>query len=340
MTSLINSESTASHTGNAPIHIPPTAWAIGVDIGGTKMCAALVNLGQGLKDVQETSTPKTADAFLDALKSLIQPLLAGTGEIKPLCIGIASAGTVNSDTGEIFGSTGNLPAVRGLGNLKHRLEDLFGIPVFLENDANAAAVGEARLGAAKGATDVLMITLGTGVGAGFLVNHRLVRGAHYSAAEGGHICISMTNQRQCTCGKWDCWEAYASGPALAKTGSLVMASHPEAESSMLYANFKANGEVTTRELVAAWTEGDAIALEIKQQWHQVIAMGLGSLLNVLDPTITVVGGNMAQFVDFDRLLALTQERSMVKDITVVPAKLGNQAGMVGASLLALERVFN
>lgn len=317
--------------------IPQTATAIGLDIGGTKISAARVSLKEGMADFSKTDTPTRGNAFIDAIKKLVEPLIQQS-KTKVECLGIASAGTVNSDTGEIFGATGNLPALRDIHSLKTTLEKDLGIPVFIENDANAAAYGEARMGAAQGKQDVLMVTLGTGVGTGFLLHDELVRGAHFSAGEGGHIAISMNRERLCTCGKWDCWETYASGNGLAETARRELASAPNATNSLILKDGKKIENVTTKDVIAAWKAGDNIAQEVMEKWHYHIAVGLGSLLNVLDPATTVIGGGMAQFVDFKKLLELTKERSMYKEIEVVPAKLGNNAGIMGAALLALERV--
>lgn len=331
------STSTPTPLENTFSQIPQTAVAIGLDIGGTKISAARVSLCDGMVDFHEVPTPKEGQAFVGAIESLVLPLKANAPE-KPLCLGIASAGTINSDTGEIFGATGNLPALRDIGDLKSTLEKHLEIPVFLENDANAAAYGEARLGAAQGYREVMMITLGTGVGAGFLVHNHLVRGAHFSAAEGGHICISMKQDRLCTCGKWDCWETYASGTGLAETTRRELSQAPNASSSLILEKGQKIEDITTHDLIAAWNANDFIAQTVMEKWHYHIATGLGSLLNVLDPEITVVGGGMAQFVDFEKLNELTQTRAMYKDIKLEPATLGNQAGIMGAAFLALERV--
>lgn len=314
-----------------------TTTAIGLDIGGTKISAARVNLKTGIMDFQKVSTPEKGQDFIAAIESLVTPLKTSS-DTPPLCLGIASAGTINSDTGEIFGATGNLPALREIGSLRQTLEQHLGLPVFIENDANAAAYGEARMGAAQGYTDVLMITLGTGVGTGFLIQNQLVRGAHFSAAEGGHIAISMNKERLCTCGKWDCWETYASGSGLAETARQKLHAAPNAQSSQILNGNLAIEDVTTHHVIAALQSGDFIAQEVMDEWHFHIATGLGSILNVLDPAITVIGGGMAPFVDFPKLLLHTQERSMYKQIQLVPATLGNQAGIMGAALLALERV--
>jgi len=317
--------------------LPDNAIAIGLDIGGTKISAARVSVKSGMTDFQKTETPDQGKAFVSAITDLVLPLIEASPSA-PLCLGIASAGTINSETGEIFGATGNLPALRDIGSLRETLEGQLKIPVYLENDANAAAYGEARVGAAKGFADVLMITLGTGVGTGFLVNDRMVRGAHFSAGEGGHICISMERERLCTCGKWDCWETFASGTGVAETARRELKSAPNAMHSEIMQGHTSIDTITTPDVIRSWKSGDFIAQAVMDQWHHHIATGLGSLLNVLDPAITVVGGGMAEFVDYAKLNTLTRERAMYKDIQVVPAELGNQAGIMGAALLALDRV--
>ncbi len=317
--------------------IPETAVAVGLDIGGTKISAALVSLKDGMQHFHKVNTPDEGPAFVDAIESLVKPLIA-QADLKPLCLGIASAGTINSDTGEIFGATGNLPALRDIGSLRETLETHLGMPVYIENDANAAAYGEARMGAAKGYSEVMAITLGTGVGVGMLIHNALVRGAHFSAAEGGHIAVSMHKERLCTCGRWDCWETFASGTGLAETTRQQLRAAPNAESSLILRAAGTISEVTTHHLIEAHQHGDYIAAEVMDQWHAHIAVGLGSLLNVLDPEITVIGGGMAPFVDMNKLHRLTQERAMYQGIKLAPAALGNKAGIMGAALLALERV--
>ena len=207
----------------------------------------------------------------------------------------------------------------------------------IENDANAAAYGEVRAGAAKGYHDVLMVTLGTGVGTGFIIHDQLIRGAHFSAGEGGHIAIATTKTRLCTCGRWDCWEAYASGTGFAKTAQLLLEATPNAKSSLMLQSHKPINKINSYDVINALQQEDNIAIEVIDQWHHDIAIGLGSLLNVLDPEVIVIGGGMMQVVDFEKLTDLTQERAMYKPIKIVPALLENKAGLVGAAYLALER---
>jgi glucokinase len=153
----------------------------------------------------------------------------------------------------------------------------------------------------------------------------------------------MAHERLCTCGKWDCWETYASGTGLAETARRLLEAAPNAEYSKLVAS-KPGGipAVTTHDVVNAWRSGNALALEMMDTWHTHIAVGLGSLINILDPARVVVGGGMAQFVDFKLLTERTMPRTMypanlpsdIAPLAIVPAELGNQAGLVGAACLA------
>lgn len=327
LSSMIELSTPASTSPRKPL--PDTATAIGVDIGGTKLCAAVVNAKTGLGEAIKDHTPKDPQAFIDSLVRLIEACKQTTPSVQ--AVGIATAGMVDTKKGEIIGSTGNLPAAKTAGKLKALLEDKIQLPVHVENDANAAAYGEARLGAAQGYHDVLMITLGTGVGGGIILNDQLIRGAHWGGAEVGHICISLEPKRKGTCGKWDTWEAYASGPGLAITGQELFDAY-SGQTTL-------TSPVSTHQLVEAWQAGDPLALQVKAQWTEHIAIGLAGLLNILDPAITVVGGGMGEFVDYDALMTALVPRSMVKHLNIVPAQLGNEAGMMGAAMFALETVY-
>ncbi len=319
----------------ADIKQPP----VGIDIGGTKINAAIVRPNfetrqENIQGLMNAPTPvDDPDAFLDTLVRMIQSLRQ---EYNAGMVGISTAGVVDSTRGKILGSTGNLPALSRIADLKALLEARTGLKVHVENDANAAAYGEWRSGSAFGAENMFAITLGTGVGMGMVVDRKMYRGSHFFAAEGGHIAIAHTRERQCTCGRWDCWEAFASGRGLEITASQVLAAADPASHDAFINRFAPNAPVTTYTVVEAVRQQDALGLKMLDHWHRHIAVGLGSMINVLDPDIVVVGGGLAQFVDFDRLRELTAERAMGHEYRVVPAELGNLAGLVGAAYLALE----
>jgi glucokinase len=315
-----------------------TRPTVGIDIGGTKINAAVVipdaPAGEDCwMSLLNAPTPADSDEFLRTLVEMINTLKQ---ECEVSAVGIATAGVVDSINGQILGSTGNMPALANLRNLKERLEAEVGLPVHVENDANAAAYGEWCYGAALGARNAFAITLGTGVGMGIVFDGQMYRGSHFYAGEGGHIAISYHRERKCTCGRWDCWEAFASGTGLQTTAELAVEAASETAQAEFKAKYCTNGEVTTYAVIAAWKDGNHIGQHIMDDWHNHIAVGLGSLINVMDPDVIVVGGGLAQFVNFELLLERTRERSMGSAFNLVPATLGNYAGIVGAAYLARE----
>ncbi|MEB3286841.1 MAG: ROK family protein [Vampirovibrionales bacterium] len=318
----------------------PSPFSIGIDIGGTKISSALVNTetvnpDEQLSNFQELPTPKESKPFLEALLTLIEKQRAANSNVN--AIGISTAGIVDFIHGKVLGSTGNLPGIRGVENLKELLEEKTGLLVYVENDANAAAYGECRAGAGRSLQDMVMVTLGTGVGTGIVVHGNMVRGGHFSAGEGGHIPISNAHERDCTCGRKDCWEAFASGTGLALTTKKSLEKASEADrSAFLAISGKSLEDVHTHELIDAHKKGDKLAKEILTAWHHHVALGLRAILNLLDPDAIVIGGGLAQFVDFEQLTKITEPQAMISGIRLIPATLGNQAGIVGAAFLAHE----
>ena len=340
----MNAASSSSPSSVETSMIPAlSATAIGIDIGGTKINAALVEPGlRGYDNVlgdtappslMNVPTPTDPTVFLETLASMINTLATG----QPVAaVGISTAGVVDSINGRILGSTGNMPALRTLSNLRELLEQRIQLPIHIENDANAAAYGEWRCGAAIGATNMFAITLGTGVGMGIVFNNALYRGSHFYAGEGGHIAIDYHRKRQCTCGRWDCWEAFASGKGLQTTAERNVSAASESLRQEFLETYCQDNIITTYAVIAAKKAGHRIGIQVLDDWHHHIAVGLGSLINVMDPDMIVVGGGLAQFVDFDLLTERTRERTMSNAFRLVPAKLGNYAGIVGAACLASE----
>jgi glucokinase len=327
-----------SEANPTPYHAPSrsglTLPTVGIDIGGTKINAAVVAPGEdNLLSLINAPTPTDSAQFLNTLVDMVGTLKQ---KHNAAAVGISTAGVVDSIHGRILGSTGNMPALKNLSNLRELLTERVNLPVHMENDANAAAYGEWRSGAAKGAENMFAITLGTGVGMGIVFNGLMYRGSHFYAGEGGHIAISYHRERKCTCGRWDCWEAFASGTGLQKTAELTVEAAPETAQAEFLQKYCADGKVTTYAVIAAWKDDNHIGVQIMDDWHNHIAVGLGSLINVMDPDMIVVGGGLAQFVNFELLQERTRERSMSNNFQLVPATLGNHAGIVGAAYLAME----
>ena len=285
--------------------------ALAFDIGGTKIYSSIIDeTGKILSEIDKYHTPKSIDGILDILKGQIAKF-----ENEVDVIAISTAGTVNNENTAVNGSTGNL--VSGYPSID--FQSLSKKRVFLENDANAAAWAEYRIGASKGTNVSIMITLGTGVGGGIIVNNKLLKGKSGAAGE-MHFKMYPDKRRKCTCGSWDCFEAYASGTAL-KVDAEEMLNNPK---------------VTTYDVMDGVKNGDKKMTEIFNRWINDITIGVNGLTNLFDPDCIVLSGSMAQFVDAKKM-----EEAVNCDIVTSPTSIriataGNYSGMIGAALLAFE----
>jgi glucokinase len=319
--------------------------AIGIDIGGTKMVAGLVNTHhfaiETLKTV-EVPTPNTHEAFIKAIAELAVAVCTSPEQALTLPIGISTAGVVNVDTGSILGSSSNLKAVdhhpypigRYVATALGRAEN----SIHVENDANSAIVGEQVLGAGRGHQNVVMVTLGTGVGGGAIIDGKLLRGSNFSATEVGHASISFERRPIQLKGEFGSWEAYASGSGFRYTLQKELFENqnkPEAQAILKGRNIT---DITSHDGIAALKEGNVLAKKVHQLWLSHVTSGVASLLNIFDPEIMVIGGGMAKFVDFPLLTSMVRERvvSPIVNTPIVQAELGNWAGLVGGACLALK----
>lgn len=287
--------------------------ALAFDIGGTKIYSTIIDEeGKIVADIDKFSTPKTIEGIKDVLKKQIEKF-----EQDVDFIAIATAGAVNNENTAVIGSTGNL--VKGYYTID--FQSLSTKRVFLENDANAAAWAEYKIGASQGSSVSVMLTLGTGVGGGIIINDRLLKGKSGAAGE-MHFKMYPDKRRKCTCGSWDCFESYASGTALKW----------DAEEALN------NPDVTTYDVIDGVKKGDSKMIEIFERWQRDIAIGIMGLANLFDPDCVVLSGSMAQFVDIKKI-----EDEVNKDIVTAPtsvrlATAGNYSGMIGAVLLGAKEV--
>ncbi|WP_340023560.1 ROK family protein [Paenibacillus sp. FSL K6-1096] len=291
---------------------------IGVDIGGTAIKGLVADeAGTILAEAErETEARLGRDTILAQLHSLVEELLAGHPAVKAL--GIASAGRINADSGEVVYATGNLPGWQGV-QLTQWAEAAFGRPAAADNDANAALLGEAWLGAGRGRQSLVMLTLGTGVGGANMAAGQLLRGAAWSGGDWGHSVL-VPDGRLCNCGKRGCVEQYVSGRALLR---LAM---------------EETGRVYThgREVVAAAEQGDAAALAVLERFTADLAQVTANIGAAVDPELIIIGGGVIQSrAVWWPLLAGKAGGELAGRI--VPAELGNRAGCLGAARLALER---
>ena len=289
--------------------------ALAIDVGGTKIYSAIINeAGEILTDVEKHHTPATFDEIKALFKSIISKY-----ENDVDVISFSTCGSVNNANTGILGSTGNI--AKGYPTMS--FPALSTKKVYVENDANCAAWAEHVIGASKGFANSVMITLGTGVGGGIIVDNRLMKGKNGAAGE-MHFKMRMDNHRKCTCGAYDCFEIYASGKGLKITAEEI----------------SGNPEITTYDVIGGMQKGDALMTKIFRRWQDDIMLGLVGLANIFDPSVIVLSGSLAEFVDTDYLTREVNSQIVTTPNVEKKAEAGNYSGMIGAALLALEAVHN
>lgn len=282
--------------------------ALAIDIGGTKIYNTIVNeQGEIIANVEKRHTPKTFDEIRQVLEEIVHK-----HENDVDVIAFATCGAVNNTNDGIVGSTGNIAK----GYPKMDFKSLSKKPVFVENDANAAAWAEHILGASKGMPFSIMLTLGTGVGGGIILDNKLYKGKSGSAGE-VHFKMRTDKHRKCTCGAWDCFEAYASGTGLKKTAEEI----------------SGNPDITTYDVIGNKT--CPMMKKIFDKWQNDILAGIIGLADIFDPDVIVLSGSLAEFVDVDYLEKEANKEIVTQPFKVVKATTGNYSGMIGAALLAL-----
>ena len=293
---------------------------IAIDIGGTKISLAVVSGGKFVSEVTKFSTPKTAQAIFDNILDNIDKILKNYKEGEIAAVAFATAGAVNIDNTRVTGSTGNLPEGYTDLDFAEAIKNRFSLGVFVENDANAAAYAEYKIGAAKGHENTITVTLGTGVGGGIILDNKLYKGKSGAAGE-MHFKMRTDKHRKCTCGAYDCFESYASGTGLKITAEEMLNSK----------------DVTTYDVLEGVRQNDELSKKIHERWETMVVKGLISLANVFDPDSIVLSGGMADFVNFEKVQRIMDESLVVPNVEILRAQAGNYAGMLGAALLAEER---
>jgi glucokinase len=313
--------------------------AIGIDAGGTKVAGLLVDCDEGGKVLERTVVVMPADDAEQATETVVEvaaDLLARAGGSgRP--VGIGAAGMVDLDGVMRFA-----PNIAWReAPLARRISDFLGVPAFLDNDANVAAWGEYRFGAGRDSADMLLVTVGTGIGGGIVSSGHLYRGAHGFGAEIGHIIVEPGGPR-CGCGNLGCWEQVASGHAIDR-----LARQAAAEYGGTLIVELAGGDpsaVDGHAATEAARRGDPIALGILTNVGSRLGQGIAGLVNVLDPDLVVIGGGAVTAGDLLLEPARESFRDAVEapehrpEVPIVPAALGNDAGAIGAADLALTRV--
>ena len=310
-------------------------YRIGVDIGGTNIKIALVDR-EG-KIVYSNTTPTRAEMgyefTINNIKQAIKDLMKETNEDKNSieAIGFGFPGQIDYVEGKVL----ILPNLPGWVNVPFRkiMEDEFQIPTYLDNDVRCAALGELNYGAGVGAKNLICITVGTGIGSGIILNGKLVRGASNVAGEIGHIKMTMGDGPLCGCGDYGCFEAYASGPNIVAMAKEYLKGGKSAKFKEL-----ATEELSPYVVAQAALQGDVVAIQIFKKMGEIIGLGLTSVINLLNPEKIIIGGGVADAGDilFDPIKDTVARRAMPiqrEAVEIVHAKLGNTAGVIGASLL-------
>ncbi|HYG93400.1 MAG TPA: ROK family glucokinase [Nocardioides sp.] len=308
----------------------------GVDIGGTKISGGVVDADGNVRAESRVISPATdPEAIEKAVASLVAELSAGQSE--PLAaVGVGAAGYIDADRSTVLFAPNIAWRDEPLGA---DLAALTGLPVVVENDANAAAWGEFRYGAGRDVDDQLMVTVGTGVGGGVITHGRLLRGANGVAAEIGHLCV-VPDGLLCGCGNRGCLEQYGSGTALVR-----LTQEAAAASSLLARDLldRAGGDpamITGPLITEGARAGDRFAIEQLEKLGHWLGHGIASLVAVLDPAVIVIGGGVSEAGD---LLLDPIRQTFTRELTgrgfrpqaeVRRAVLGNRAGMIGAADLA------
>ena len=311
---------------------------IGIDLGGTNIAAALVDKEGRIKNRISipTATADGAAVIIRGLLKVCETLI--DNEAAPASIGIGVPGMVDDAAGEVV-FTPNLP-LSGVNIIKE-LRRTYGCPVYIGNDANCAALGEAVAGSAKGARDVVFITLGTGIGGGIVLGGRLHTGVGGAAGELGHMVIIAAG-RECGCGRKGCWEKYASASGLIKTSIEFMDTHTD---SLLWSICEGSAErLNGRAVFDAYRARDRAAILAVETYIKHLSIGIANIINILEPEIFCVGGGISnawdciaeplkEAVDAEKITRFSPNSPQTR---IIRAELGNDAGIIGAAFLGVD----
>ncbi len=311
-------------------------YRIGVDLGGTNIAVGVVDeslkiIGRGKV---KTRCPRPAAEIFDDIALAVEMAVkdAGISMDEVISVGVGTPGSVNKSNGYIeFANNLDFNQVPA----KEMLEERIGKPVYLDNDANCAALGEAVAGVGNGVKDFVAITLGTGVGSGIIIDGKIVVGANYCAGEMGHMVIAVDGV-PCNCGRKGCWEQYSSATALISQTKEAMKNNPD---SLMWQLTGGIDNVSGRTAFDAMRQGDKAATAVVDKYIYYLSIGICNVINALQPEIICIGGGVSHEGDY--LLKplqkhVEEQRYSIyssKQTQIVAAQLGNDAGIFGAALL-------
>ena len=318
-------------------------YLIGIDVGGMSIKGGLVDSESGkiLYQTAITTAEKydTSNSFSEDIAKVVAMVIEGSKVSfdNVVGIGIGQPGTIDSERGVVRYSNNiaieNVPVVDDL----HKKG--YNCPIYINNDANCAALGEYVFGAGRGYKDICFVTLGTGVGSGIIINGKLFEGRSSAGAEAGHMVI-VTNGERCTCGRKGCWEAYASATALIRQTKAVMEKAPD---SMMHEIAKEEGKVSGKTAFVAAKRGDKAGQDVVDAYINYIGEGLVNLANIFRPDAILIGGGISRERDY---LTIPLQKKMDAEayggehnprVIVKAASLQNDAGILGAAALVINK---
>ncbi|RMF55363.1 MAG: ROK family protein [Calditrichaeota bacterium] len=305
-------------------------YFIGLDLGGTAIKFGICSK-QG-EIVQEFQQPTRADkpvkTILEDLAHAIQTAqeFAKQHQLPVAAVGMGTPGSVDVECGYLRGNTPNFKHWKDV-KIKQYLEEKSQLPLWVDNDANMMAFGEATFGAGKGFSHVVCVTLGTGIGGGIIVDKELFRGSNYAGGEIGHMSIKFDGE-PCRCGGIGCWELYASATAMIKNYHLK-----SGDTSIR----------STKEIFEKYYNNETIAREVVEQEIEMAAVGVANILNIFNPQMVIIGGGVSESGDWfiEQIATEAKKRAMLpssEGVKIVRAKLGNSAGWLGAAAFACHRL--
>jgi glucokinase len=309
--------------------------ALGADLGGTKMAVGVIDDEQNiLHRGTEPTFGRDLDQLLDELESELREGIEACPGVVAVGLGIPS--TIDRKRGVAISSV-NLPITDI--PIRERVADRVGLPVFIDNDANCAALAEYLYGAGRGSRDMVLLTIGTGIGGGLIIDGEVYRGSIGAGAELGHMVIDENGPRcQGNCPNHGCVEAFASGTAIGRAGREAAERAPD---SVLGKALAAGEDVDGRVVTVAAREGDAVAVEVMASVGRHLGVALASYANIFNPDVIVLGGGAAAgagelLLDPARAELGSRALRPMNETPVKPAELGEDAGMIGAAAMALR----
>ncbi|NLX64087.1 MAG: ROK family protein [Clostridiaceae bacterium] len=313
-------------------------YYIGIDLGGTQIKGGIVDEEGKIikKDSIPTGRTRKSEEIVNDICLLIKKLLSdeNLSENDIYSVGIGSPGSLDRERGIIIANF-NL-GFRYVA-IREAIRKVIPVPIYVENDANCAAIAESVAGVAKGLDYAVLITIGTGIGGGIIINNKLYIGANGAAAELGHMVLKM-NGEACTCGRKGCWEAYSSATALIRQTKAAVVKNPSSKILELVGGDL--DKIDAKTAFDAARMGDETAIEVIDEYIDILAEGLANIVNIFQPDVIAIGGGVSK--EGENLLTPLREKMKgrtffigdLKNTQIVAAQMGNDAGIVGAALIS------